>query len=123
MRTELTDKLFQIYPRVFPTPHPRIVVGDGWYEILSGIARKFDDLGDVIILEVRQKIAVLRVDILCPVEKRNIANTILMAAEARSTVTCEDCSEAGRPRSIEGYYRTLCETCAKSWRQRADLQH
>lgn len=126
MIPELESQLYKLYPQVFPprseaqgaTAFQRYGftgIGGGWIDVLREMGRKLDDLGGIVVEEVKQKFGLLRVHVSGPVEKMNLARTITAEAATKSERVCEDCGAQGKQCAPHGYVRTMCEGCLSAW--------
>ncbi|MFH1199526.1 MAG: hypothetical protein V1708_00505 [Candidatus Micrarchaeota archaeon] len=125
MKTELQNKLFKKYPKIFRQRKLSmrqtamcwgIDCGDGWYALideLCGSIQRFVDcnkLDQVEAVQVKEKFGGLGFYVGSAPEY--IHGEITFAEEI-SYLFCEDCgaSPAGLDNKPGGWYRTLCEKC------------
>lgn len=99
---------------------PHMAVGDGWANVL---ARLFDRIAEALagepvptkiaIIEVKEKYAELRCDLLAPVgpDTEAAIDRAILLAEMRSECTCDECGEPGRLRSTLGQSGWLAVKC------------
>lgn len=90
--------------------------GPGWYQIVIELDRSLTAaLPPFQVLQVKQKFGALRFYWSCDQasdEQRAAANSLVAAAELRSTSTCENCADAGQLCVKSGWLKTLCTGCA-----------
>lgn len=100
--------------------HIHMAVGDGWADVL---ARLFDRIAEALagepvpvklaIVDVKEKYAELRFDIIAPVgpETQAAIDRAILLAEMRSECTCDECGKPGRMRSTLGSSGWLAVKC------------
>lgn len=89
------------FPKQFPQS-ARIECGPGWAGI---VARFLEDVGDVTVHAVRQKMGVLRIE----ADGSTDDTHARLLAEFRSRVTCEECGSRGHMRVRDGWKRCRCD--------------
>jgi hypothetical protein len=97
-----------------------MAVGDGWSDVLS---RLFDRIAEALagepvltklaIVDIKEKYAELRFEILAPVGRDTEAaiDRAILLAEMRSECTCDECGEPGWLRSTLGQSGWLAVKC------------
>lgn len=115
MKKELSDKLYQNYPRLF-SEFKCVECGDGWYGLIDGVCSVIEhcitrlppDLqSQVHARQIKEKYGTLR--FYMSHETPFIEGAIAMA-EAMSEITCENCGDPGHERQ-GGWVLTLCDKC------------
>ena len=82
-------------------------VGPGWTPLIKDLIKSLWDIKwDGGLYQVKEKFGGLRFYINATPEQFKL----VMAAEAKSFKTCEECGERGKTRG-DGWIRTLCEKC------------
>jgi hypothetical protein len=117
MKTELQNKLFDKYPKIFAQKDLGIDTGDGWYNILDTLCgqiqnhlkhnlRKDQDPAglNVEAVQVKQKFGGLRFYYNGGDE---FIQGLTSMAEAISNRTCEECGSPGTQNNA-GWVRTRC---------------
>ncbi len=123
MKPELQNKLQEKYPDILPGMwgDPRktgmafgIECGDGWYDILDelmGKIKEVDPEGKTAATQIKEKFGSLRFYYFYEGENHDEVNDLIVAAEAKSEGTCENCGKPGRMRSHNSWVVTLCDGC------------
>ena len=117
MKTELQNKLFDKYPKIFVQKDLEINTGDGWYDILDTLCGQIqnhlkhnlrkdqDPTGlNVEAVQVKQKFGGLRFYYNGGDE---FIQGLTSMAEAISNRTCEECGSPGTQNNA-GWVRTRC---------------
>lgn len=97
-------------------------IGPGWYDILDKIYDYLDKLYNeegikIIVDQVKEKFGGLRFYYSYDLNTDytnfdyDIVDMVIMAYEKLSYEICEDCGNVGSPRSVFGWYKTLCDNC------------
>ncbi len=94
----------------------KLCVGKGWNELVDQV---YDicDVHDIVVSDVKQKYAGLRVSWWWPnnvdYEETAYADVVhaLITLEEDSYRICEECGQAGEPVEVQGWWYTLCDTC------------
>lgn len=116
MNNELTNKLWDEYPEIFPKNERGYAVGfsclDGWYDHINALCATVmlfcKDHGDAVprASQVKEKYGSLRFY----VESASIELfDIIERFETESQYICETCGERGKIRRIGGWYSCLCD--------------
>jgi hypothetical protein len=113
-------QIYQKHSRWIAGHQPHMAVGDGWADVL---ARLFDRIADalagepvptqVAIIDIKEKYAELRFDIIAPVgpDTQAAIDHAILLAEMRSECTCDECGREGRLRSTLGSSGWLAVKC------------
>mgnify|MGYP003654101525 FL=1 len=109
MKTELQNKLFDKYPKIFVQKDLEIDTGDGWYNILDTLCGQIQNLNllerfNVEATQVKEKFGGLRFYYNGGDE---FIEGLTSMAEAISNRTCEECGSPGTQNNA-GWVRTRC---------------
>ncbi len=90
---------------------------DGWLSLVDELLTKLTAIGEaesvqIQVHQLKEKVAGMRC-YLGPAPRE--AHDLVHEYERRSQSTCEACGNAGRGRSRNGYYRTLCQEHYWAW--------
>lgn len=108
------------YPNLFIGYHKTIyespmawgcTCGPGWFDILDQLWKDLSEIEGVVLAQVKEKFAGLRV-YLEPLNEEGYdkAQRLINEAEGKSFETCETCGEAGERRG-GGWIFTSCDEC------------
>ena len=109
MKTELQNKLFDKYPKIFVQKVLEIDTGDGWYDILDTLCGQIQNHQNLFGLnveavQVKEKFGGLRFYYNGGDE---FIEGLTSMAEAISNRTCEECGSPGTQNNT-GWVRTRC---------------
>jgi hypothetical protein len=132
MKTELQNKLFDKYPKIFAQKDLGIDTGDGWYDILDTLCgqiqnhlkhnlRKDQDPTGVNVeaVQVKQKFGGLRFYYNGGDE---FIQGLTSMAEAISNRTCEECGSPATTGTLSHYTKTQCLRCSACENYRDNLK-
>ena len=111
------------YPKLFAGYHLGIykspmawgfTCGEGWFNILDQLWKDLDQIGEVVLAQVKEKFGGLRVytasvGFLSPDEHTRV-RALIAEATSKSFKTCEVCGKPGELRS-GGWLFTHCDDC------------
>jgi len=86
-------------------------VGEGWHELVRELEKGLNTLDSTFeLVQIKEKFGGLRYY----AAPRNDAvseqfHQLISLAEEASFKICEECGESGENRSIQGWYKTLCD--------------
>ncbi len=85
--------------------------GEGWFDILDQLWKDLDELEGVVLGQVKEKFAGLRV-YLEPMSSNDFdeAHRLIDEAEVKSFKTCEVCGKPGKVHG-DGWVFTACDDC------------
>ena len=114
MKTELQNKLFDKYPKIFVQKDLEIDTGDGWYNILDTLCGQIQNLNllkqfNVEAVQVKQKFGGLRFYYNGGDE---FIEGLTSMAEAISNRTCEECGSPATTTTRGHYTKTQCLRCS-----------
>jgi len=116
------------YPRVkergLTRAKAKLGVGKGWHNLVDQV---YDicDVYDIVVSDVKQKYAGLRVAWWWPEHAEDYepdydgVTQALLTLEDDSYRICEECGQAGEPVEVHGWWYTLCAAC----RERMEAEH
>jgi len=125
MKRDLELKLANKFPELFRDldgdPQKTLMnygcdIGDGWYKLLEECCQKLvDSKCDVILVQVKEKFAILTIYIHARIEGKEIPEEAFQicrdAAKASQTI-CEHCGAPGYIRRDSRFWiKTLCNEC------------
>jgi len=130
MKTELEDKLFKAYPKIFPKGRDvdmrenlmcfGFSHGDGWYNILdelfTDISILLGSIYEIDMIQVKEKFGALRIYYDMLKGTKVISDQLyelISEAEKKSTYTCEVCGKPGNCKNRNGWISTLCDDHVK----------
>lgn len=133
MKTELQNKLFEKYPKIFRQKDlPMedtcmcwgIECGDGWYDLINNLCFTLqfntdnnNNYPQVEAVQVKEKFGSLRFYYWISNEgsERHYGNIEgrICFAESLSTTICEHCGTNQNVTQTEGWISTVCEDCLK----------
>ncbi|ANL74274.1 hypothetical protein AMC83_PA00047 (plasmid) [Rhizobium phaseoli] len=108
------DEIKSSFPSLFPAS-ARVDCGDGWAgivgKLLDGIATTvgLPEMSQFRILSVRQDLGFMKIDAGYGGIYDDVFRPMLMLAEFRSRVTCEECGRPGHMRTTNGWKRCRCD--------------
>jgi len=116
MNNEITHKLWEDYPEIFPKNERGYRVGfgcdDGWYNHINALCATImlfcKDHGDSVPLasQVKEKYGGLRFYVQsATVELYDLIERFELEAE----YVCEVCGERGKIRNVNNWYKALCD--------------
>lgn len=117
MNKELTDRLLEKYPSLYPATF-KFYHGDGWYFLIEKLSEKLQNY-PVKIVQVKEKFGGLRyyVEYATPISIISMAdiNNLISETESESFHTCEMTGNIGRLCKSRGktWFKTLSEEKAK----------
>jgi hypothetical protein len=116
MKTQKEDKLFALYPKLFPNGRkvdPMLSLmcfgfecDDGWYKLIKKLCKDITATGDkCTVVQVKEKFGGLRFYIEAGSSK---VYELISKAESDSFKICEVC---GKPGKVEGtgWFKTVCK--------------
>lgn len=125
MNRELTEKLFNKYPKLFgqSTESPEVTCmcwgfecGDGWYWLIDQLCDTLQNyidsnhLDQIEVVQVKEKYGTLSFYVnSCD----DLAQGMIWFAESLSGSICEKCGSTNNVTQTIGWIKTLCETCMK----------
>ena len=86
-------------------------VAPDWWRILDKYVPKILELDPDCDLSIKEKYALLRIDVYSDKINAKISSLLEGAAEAESSEICEKCGQVGDRRNVRGWYKTLCDRC------------
>jgi hypothetical protein len=128
MRKELTEKLYNKYPKMFkqhslPLTQTAMCWGfqcdDGWYDLIDNLCYRIQTTIDlnpgkypqIEVTTVKEKYGTLRF-YYSPYNA--YFDGMVEMAEQMSGITCEICGSTEKVEQTKGYILTLCKKCIKS---------
>lgn len=122
MTKEKEDYLFETFPNLFPNGRKADMQvslmrfgfpGDGWFDLIKDLCEKITAEGiSITVMQVKEKFGGLRfyfdMNAGTTQEQYTRVNELVVEAEAKSEVTCEDCGQPGKIRS-GSWIRCLCD--------------
>jgi len=116
MKAQLTNKLFDKYPKLF-IDKPSIGCGDGWYWLIDNLCENIEfaknfkiDIYDVKITYIKEKFGVL--DVFYEGHNQTILNYSSFATHL-STKICEECGSTKYMGKTSVWIRHLCKDCGE----------
>jgi hypothetical protein len=126
MKSELQNKLYTKYPKIFRQKDLPITqtcmcwgidTGDGWYLIIDFLCKKIQDYVDnknipqIEAVQVKEKFGGLR---FYTNYSDNYVDKEISFAETASYKTCECCGSTEEVSQTEGWIVTLCKKCMEN---------
>jgi len=123
MKSELQNKLYQKYPKIFKQkdlPMNQtcmcwgIDTGDGWYWLIDNLCSQLqwdtdhNNYPQIETVQVKEKFGTLRFYVNGSNEKQE---AIISFAESLSGKICETCGSVDGVKQTEGWINTLCKKC------------
>ena len=132
MKSELEAKLIEDFPWLFresTLPCTQTCLcwgcecGDGWFDVIYDMCKEIKNIDTerrVSFTQIKEKFGTLRVYyttrpsmIIDDEEFDDKIFNIIMKADNRSSITCEDCGKPGKTVGVN-WLMTLCEECEES---------
>jgi len=113
---DFNSKLYEDFPKFFNDNFWGVECSPGWFNIIYTMCERLSLLEhlpeDFSITQIKEKFGDLRV---YTSANTIFINSIISDAEKQSAVVCEICGATPAGHStINGYLRTLCDTCHKA---------
>ena len=88
--------------------------GDGWADLIETVFKYGSkNVEDFEIFQVKEKFGGLR--IYCGGKELDVEmEKLLFDAQQKSFGVCEECGEPAKPKTYDGWIKTLCEDCKKN---------
>jgi hypothetical protein len=98
--------------------------GSGWFKVIYDLSIKIEGFAaDLqvrgvkddqlpIVSQVKEKFGGLRFYVN---NYHDDIETLIEEAEELSSITCEDCGQTGKRRNLNGWIKTVCDSCVESY--------
>ena len=114
------DRFPLVFPLIYRGITRYISCGDGWFNLIYELSKNLEEIAKkqveaneepICIDHIKEKFGLLR---FYANNLTEAAEKLIIEAEEKSQVICEECGEEGSLNQLGYWIRTLCVDCAKA---------